>query len=71
MVQAGINEKVISTKVYRTTVSMTDAGNSPFSLVAEDLSYAMPPNLTSDNYIFYIGFDPQALAPAPRSARRR
>jgi hypothetical protein len=71
VVQAGINEKVITTKVYRTTVSMNESGNSPFSLVGEDLSYAMPPNLTSDSYIFYIGFDPQALTPAPRSSRRR
>ena len=71
VVQAGVNERVISTKVYRTTVSMTDTGSSPFSLVGEDLTYTMPPNLTSESYIFYIGFDPQALTPEPRSSRRK
>jgi hypothetical protein len=71
VVQAGINERVISTKVYRTTVSMADGGNAPFSLVGEDLSYTMPPNLTSESYIFYVGFDPQAITPPAKSSRRK
>jgi hypothetical protein len=72
IVQAGVNERVISTKVYRTTVSMTEGGNSPFSIVGEDLVYNQSPSQTSDSFIFYIGFDPQALTPAePRSSRRR
>ena len=36
VVQGGVQEKTIATKVYRTTVSMTEAGSVPFSLVAED-----------------------------------
>jgi hypothetical protein len=71
IVQAGVNERVISTKVYRTTVSMTDGGSSLFSIVGEDLVYNMPQNLTSESFIFYVGFDPQALTPEPRSSRRR
>lgn len=71
VVQAGVNERVISTKVYRTTVSMADGGSAPFSLVGEDLSYTMPANLTSESYVFYVGFDPQALTPEPRSSRRK
>ena len=71
VVQAGVNERVITTKVYRTTVSMNDSGNAPFSLVGEDLTYTMPPSLTSDSYIFYIGFDPQALTPQPKPSRRK
>ena len=51
------------------------AGDStvPFSLVAEDVVYPIPPANTGDSYIFYIGFDPQALKPEPRprSHRRR
>ena len=70
IVQAGVNEKVLSTKVYRTTVQMNDSGSSPFSLVAEDLAYNMPANFTSENYIFYVGFDPQAVTPARPSRRR-
>jgi hypothetical protein len=71
VVQTGVQEKMISTKVYRTTVSMTEDSSTPFSLVGEDLAYSMPPNATSESYVFYIGFDPQALTPEPAPARKR
>jgi hypothetical protein len=67
VVQGGIQEKTITTKVYRTTVSMNDSGSVPFSLVAEDVVYPVPPGATGDSYIFYIGFDPQALTPEPKA----
>jgi len=72
VVQGGVQERTLTTKVFRTTVSMTE-GNVPFSLVGEDLVYSSPPGATSDSYVFYIGFDPQALTPeAPaRSARKK
>jgi hypothetical protein len=69
VVQTGVQERVLTTKVYRTTVSMTEDGGA-FSLVGEDLIYNMPANVTSDNYVFYIGFDPQAITPAAPSRRR-
>jgi hypothetical protein len=73
VVQGGVQERTIATKVYRTSVSMADIGNTPFSLVAEDLVYPVPPGATGDSYIFYIGFDPQALKPEPaaRPARKK
>jgi len=71
VVQAGVNEKVISTKVYRTTVSMSEDATVPFSIVGEDLAYTMAPGLTSENYVFYIGFDPQAATPEPKPSRRK
>jgi hypothetical protein len=73
VVQSGIQERTIATKVYRTTVSMNESGNVPFSLVAEDMVYPVPPGATGDSYIFYIGFDPQALKPeaTPRPARKK
>ena len=71
VVQGGVQEKTIATKVYRTTVSMTEDGSVPFSLVAEDLVYPVPPGATGDSYIFYIGFDPQALKPEPKARRGR
>jgi hypothetical protein len=71
VVQAGVHENVMATKVYRTTVSMTEESSVPFSLVGEDLAYSMPPGATSDSYVFYIGFDPQALTPEPKSARKK
>ena len=66
VVQGGVSEKVIATKPYRTTVAMSEEGNVPFTLVADDLVYPIPPGATGDSYIFYIGFDPQALAPEPK-----
>ncbi len=73
VVQGGVQEKTITTKVFRTTVTMNDQGSVPFSLVAEDVVYPVPPGATGDAYIFYIGFDPQALKPepAPRAARKK
>jgi hypothetical protein len=73
VVQGGVQEKTIATKVFRTTVTMDESGNVPFSLVAEDLVYPVPPGAVGDSYIFYIGFDPQALTPErpARSARKK
>ena len=71
VVQAGVHERVIATKVYRTTVSMTEDTSVPFSVVGEELTYSMPPGATSESYVFYIGFDPQAVTPEPKSARKK
>lgn len=69
IVQTGVQERVITTRVYRTAVAMTEGGGT-FSVVGEDLIYNQPGNLTSDNFVFYVGFDPQAIAP-PAPSRRR
>jgi len=66
VVQGGVQEKTIATKVYRTTVAMSEDSSIPFTLVAEDMLYPVPPGATGDSYIFYIGFDPQALKPEPK-----
>ena len=66
VVQGGVSEKTIATKAYRTTVTMTSDGSAPFTLVADDLVYPVPPGATGDAYIFYIGFDPQVLTPEPK-----
>src|SRR5205807_10104542 len=71
VVQGGVQEKTIATKVFHTTVAMSEAGSEPFSLVAEDLVYPVPPGATGDSYIFYIGFDPQALKPEPKAVARK
>jgi hypothetical protein len=74
VVQGGVQEKTIATKVYRTTVAMSEDGNVPFALVAEDLVYPVPLGAAGDSYIFYIGFDPQALKPerpVPRAPKKK
>jgi hypothetical protein len=71
VVQSGVQEKTIATKVYQTTVSMSEDSSVPFSLVAEDVVYPVPPGATGDSYIFYIGFDPQALKPEPKPVVRK
>jgi hypothetical protein len=65
VVQGGVQEKTIATKVYRTTVSFAEGGSVPFSLVAEDVEYPQPSEARAESYIYYIGFDPQALTPEP------
>lgn len=69
VVQGGVQEKTIATKAYQTNVSMSEDGSEPFTLVAEDLVYPVPPGATGDSYIFYIGFDPQALKPSAKPAK--
>jgi hypothetical protein len=71
VVQGGVQEKTIATKVYRTTVSMNEEGSVPFNMVAEDMVYPVPPGAVGDSYIFYIGFDPQALTPEPKPKAAR
>jgi hypothetical protein len=66
VVQGGVAEKTIATKAYQTTVSMSEDSSVPFSLVAEELEYPVPSGGAGDSYIFYIGFDPQALKPEPK-----
>lgn len=70
VVKSGVQEKIIATKAYHTTVALSDDNSVPFTMVAEDLVYPAPPGADADNYIFYIGFDPQALKPAPPPPRK-
>ncbi len=71
VVQGGVNEKTIATKAYRTTVTMAEDGSVPFTLVADDMVYPVPAGAAADSYIFYIGFDPQALAPEAKAPAKR
>ncbi|MEY9181443.1 hypothetical protein ABIG06_003075 [Bradyrhizobium sp. USDA 326] len=71
VVQGGVGEKVIASKAYRTTVEMTEGGSVPFTFVAEDMTYPVPAPAAADSYIFYVGFDPQALSPEPKARKKK
>jgi len=71
VVQEGVNPKPITTKVFFTSVALNGQGNVEYSLVGEDLSYPAPTAEANDSYVFYIGFDPQALKPQAPVRRRR
>jgi hypothetical protein len=62
VVQGGIGEKVIATKAYTTVVNMSQDESVPFTFVAEDLVYPAPVGRAGDNYVFYVGFDPQLVS---------
>jgi hypothetical protein len=70
VVQEGVNPKPIATKVFTTTVSLAGQTSVEYSLVGEDFSYPAPSAAANDSYVFYIGFDPQALKPQPARKRR-
>ena len=75
VVQGGVSEKTIATKAYQTTVNLAETGSEPFTVVVEDLAYPAPSGAVGDAYIFYVGFDPQALkperpAPAPKKKKQ-
>lgn len=73
VVQGGVGEKVIATKAYRTTVNVGEEESVPFSFVADDLVYPAPPAAVADNYVFYVGFDPQLVSASekPKPVRRK
>jgi hypothetical protein len=72
VVQGGIGEKVIATKAYKTTVALGGEENAPFTLVADDVVYPVPPAAAADSYIFYIGFDPQLVSQEkPKPAKKK
>ena len=57
----------IVTKLIRIPVNVASATDNPtFTHVEEGLSFPLPKDL--DNYVVYIGFDPQALQPPARPA---
>jgi hypothetical protein len=71
VIQGGVGEKVIATKAYQTTVNMVEGSSVPFVIVVEDLIYPAPPGALGDSYLFYIGFDPQALKPEPKAKPKK
>jgi hypothetical protein len=71
VVEDGVSAKTIATKAYTVTVSLSGDEGGSYSFVSDDISYPAPQGAAADRYVFYVGFDPQALKPEPRSGRKR
>jgi hypothetical protein len=62
VVHETMSPKAITTKLERVSVSIPpDSGNVAFTLVDNDISFPMPKGGDIDDYIVYVGFDPQGL----------
>jgi hypothetical protein len=76
LVKEGIEPKTIWTKLYSLPVTLPPGQtNVPFIHVEEDMTVPMPSAKEFDNYVIYVGFDPEGAAlekkkPAPRSAHK-
>ena len=71
VVQETIQEKIVFTRAYRTTVAIPPGETSvAFSFVAEDVVYPVPTSATGEN-IFYVGFDPAGLRPEPKTRGKK
>jgi hypothetical protein len=80
LVAEGPTPRPIWSKFYSVPVAVPpNASQAIFSQVEDDLTFPIPPNKRVDNYIVYVGFDPQGAAsgakgtakaktPAPSSA---
>jgi hypothetical protein len=71
VVEDGVSSKTIATKVYTTTVNVQGDAGGTYSFVSDDIAYPAPQGAAADRYMFYIGFDPQALKPEPRARGKR
>jgi len=50
---------------------MAEEESVPFTLVADDVVYPLPPGATGDSYIFYIGFDPQLVSEKTKPGKKK
>jgi hypothetical protein len=73
VVHEGPNPKTIMTKLNRVPVTVPPGdGNVSFTMIEEDISFPMPRAGIIDEYIVYVGFDPQGMRePGRRPARGR
>jgi hypothetical protein len=70
VVHEGPEPKTILTKLNRVPVTIPPGdGNVPFTMIEEELSFPMPRAGVIDEYIVYVGFDPQGLREPARRQR--
>lgn len=68
LVQEGPQPRPIWSKFYTVPVTIPpNASQAIFSQVEDDLTFALPPDRRTENFVVYVGFDPQG---APAAARK-
>jgi hypothetical protein len=71
LVMEGPEPRMITTKLHRVPLVIPPGqGNLSFTHVEEDLTVPMPPGSDLDNYIVYIGFDPNVPTPAEEKKKK-
>jgi hypothetical protein len=71
LVAEGPQPRPILSKFYNVDVTVpAGASQAVFSVVEDDLTFPMPANRKLDNYVVYVGFDPQGAATAARPAAK-
>jgi hypothetical protein len=71
VVEEGPVPKAITSKFYRIPVTIGgDRGNVPFVQIEDALTFPLVPASQLENYVVYVGFDPEGLKPQARPARR-
>jgi hypothetical protein len=79
VVKEGLAPRTIWTKFYMVPVMLAPGQpNVLFTQVEEDMSFPMPPGNELDQYVIYVGFDPDSAAlekkptkPAPKTKAKR
>lgn len=67
LVAEGTRPQPVWSKFYNIDVTVPPgASQAVFSLVEDDLTFPLPAGRRIDNYIVYVGFDPQGAATAAR-----
>src|SRR3954464_611705 len=73
VVQEGPNPKAVVSKFYKLAVAIPPGQTSvPFVHVEQDLTFPTPRAADFENYVVYVGFDPQSLNTKPeRPAQKK
>jgi hypothetical protein len=72
VVKEGLNPQTIWTKFYMVPVTLPQGESfATFTHVEEDMTFPMPPGNQFDQYVIYVGFDPQSAASELRKKQVR
>jgi hypothetical protein len=71
LVQEGPQPRPLWSKFYSVPVSVPPgASQAVFTQVEDDVTFPLPANRKLDNYVVYVGFDPQGAVAASKSEKK-